>query len=197
MLGRASAAKREVPRRRYVVASICLLRACSRMCGFALTGDASKRSDFGVTFVHERKRKAIKRYANNLTTSTLSYEMSMLEDLLLSQIETLAEPSSIPSREIFVWTERRKKFVSQMATIDGLRVYSTDVCSFELESSEACGQVYCHVKIHGAQMTCVSRWTEQSLGVFDMTESVIFVPTRCIKQVRPFSVKDGRALVRR
>ena len=151
-----------------------------------------------------RKHKAIKRYANNLMTSTLSYEKSTLEDLLLSQLETLAhllfqavkllsgQKEAPRALREGLGLQAGETFMSQMATIDGLRAYSNDVCSFELEGSEACGQVCCHVKINGAQMTCVSRWTEQSLSVFDMT---VFVPTRSIKEVHPVSVKDERARV--
>lgn len=160
-------------------------------------------------FTHERKHKAIKRFANNLTTSTLSYEKSMLEDLWSTQLETLAEPSAFPSGEI-VFTGQKAApralreglglraediSVSQMATIDGLRVYAKDVCSFISSGEERIGQVYCHVVVYGVKMTCISEWTLLQPSIFDMTETLIFVPTSYIKDLHPYSVKESRALV--
>ena len=85
--------------------------------------------------------------------------------------------------------------MSQMATIDGLRVYAKDVCSFISSGEERIGQVYCHVVVYGVKMTCISEWTLLQPSIFDMTETLIFVPTSYIKDLHPYSVKESRALV--
>ena len=124
-------------------------------------------------FVQERKHKILKRFSNQMHSST-SFESSLLQDVLAVQLEALDE--ELPSREPRLLHKRAaskklKELVQQSLESQapvfqaasamhggGFHCSPGDVVIFQLESREHVGRIDFLVECQRQSMACVSAW---------------------------------------
>ncbi|CAE7242186.1 unnamed protein product [Symbiodinium sp. CCMP2592] len=163
-------------------------------------------------FVHERRHKEIKRYANNLDSMQAGSEKHILEMELEEHLKNL-----------LVFSERRTGLVNpkaaaglvQSAFCDffslpgcpGLLVSMSchvgngrlckreDVVVVRAPNGESVAQVWFHVEFNGHGYTCMSDWRDLGRNRFQTCEEPVFRATEDICRLCAFKTEGDRALV--
>ena len=162
-------------------------------------------------FVHERKHKALKKFANNLDNVCRAWERSIMQDALYSQLHSLADDDEISKDAPCLYKPRRPplhilELVRDTFNLDlatpvnashtaayapGAKCSNADVVVMELaEGGCAIGEVICHVEVLGEYMTIVSLWEQQGNNNFRRCDRPRVVCTTDIRATCAYKVVD-------
>jgi hypothetical protein len=165
-------------------------------------------------FVHERKHKEIKRYANKLENTT-RYERSILEQVLHKQFEDLNDPGCYPVLDTHLVRPKRAtdQMTAQLQAMLNLpmgcpiltaheaangmkRVSRNDVATANVGGSVTVVQVWFHADVDGTCVSCVSPWLALSATEFQVQNEPVLILTSDIDDTCCYSIRDGnKALV--
>ena len=149
-------------------------------------------------WVHERKHKEVKRYANNLSNTSSHFESNILESVLQVQLNTLSDPWEFPSADVVLASPRPAseevrgvvqaasglqgdvEVSNEVVCQDGHRCSIKDVVVFMLEGATYIGEVWIHARIADRSLSCVSRWDPLGHNRFRATDNPIMISTSCV-----------------
>ena len=166
-------------------------------------------------FVHERKHKEIKRYANELDITNASFEKSVLKDVLYMHVEALKEPSiytsstahlvppvSQASQKLRDVVQRELGTVSPIHTARcaaghyGLRCSAGDVAIMQVGGEVRVSEVWFHVRVDGVCITCCSPWNALGAGGrFQVVSEPVLARTECILDTCTYRRQGDTAVV--
>lgn len=135
-------------------------------------------------FTQERKHKEIKRYGEQVSNTSQSFEKGVLESVLHLHLRVLQDSDTYPSQEPRL-VDARLASVSLTAVLHGalqsqgeIRCSRTvmfgsmkqcsisDVIIFEANGSPNVGEVWFHAQVEGTVYTCVSLWESAGRNQF-------------------------------
>ena len=153
-------------------------------------------------FVHERRHKELKRYANQQTSMTAGSEKNVMELSVEHHLEVLEDFDA--RREGLLKPRPAAQEVARVfcaafgrARAPGLEISDTayfgsgrtckrgDIIVVEMENASHVGQAWFHVSQAGYLYTCFSPWTRQrdARNRFSHEDGALFVPTSSIKRL--------------
>jgi hypothetical protein len=152
-------------------------------------------------WVHERKHKELKRFANELDNTSASYERSILEDVLHGQLETLADRAAWPTTDGAQLVKPRRAsqaigtliqnefqttgvvFAANEAVYAPMqRCSKSDVAVVVLDGKCHVAEIWFHVEVDGVCITCVSPWGNLGNNRFKIESNPVFIRTSRIKE---------------
>jgi hypothetical protein len=163
-------------------------------------------------FVHERKHKLVKRYANT-AMNTQRLEMSIMREVMLQHIHDLQHPGALgqgvhldrPLRSrsaLKVLSEHfphaRDVRISAKCTIHGLPCKRGDAVAFDCEElGDGVGQLWLHASVDGEHLSCISIWpaTDAKAGKYMVESNPQFMPSNCIVAVVVYCKSGDTATV--
>jgi hypothetical protein len=191
--------------------------SCVPKCHWALHLSAMlEQHGFLVScFVHERKHKEIKRYANELDNTCPKFETNLLENALYVQLAVLSEPGSLQmhSDKARLTSPRpaplRLTALVQKEFGTGAAVYTAttavhgcmqqssrkDVVVVELGDELRVSEIWFHFEVDGSCFTCVSLWTNLGHNRFQIEEAPVFIHTEDIRDTCVWSRRGDVAIV--
>lgn len=149
-------------------------------------------------FVHERKHKEIKRYANNITNTSGAFESSILESSLYLHLEILADAKSLPNATTHLINPRpapqklaaavRHELQTQAEVLTATQaIYKPlqkcsrrDVVLVSINDQSCIAEICFHVEVDGLCLTCVSPWSSLGSNRFRIETEPVLIPTRHI-----------------
>lgn len=167
-------------------------------------------------FVHERKHKEVKRLGNHLQNTSVSFERTILQEALYSQILTLRDAQKLPNCTVHLVDPKPAS-----ATIQNLLAVSLapepindcfasrtvchapsqhasigDCVQFLLEGALKIGQVQFHASVSGRCVSCVSPWSNLGKNRFETSSSVpVLVDSSSLKETHVFAINGTIARV--
>ena len=160
-------------------------------------------------FVQERKHKLLKRFSNNMN-SAMSFETSLLKDVLAAQLESLTH--SLPSREPRLLEKKPaarklKELVQQCMQCQepvfqaakavhggGFQCSPGDVVVFHVQQ-EGVGQIDFLAECNGLAMACVSVWEHVHGHMYKVQAESLLMRVASIRACCIFSQKDRQSLM--
>lgn len=150
-------------------------------------------------WVHERKHKEIKKFANNLSNTSGRFESSILESVLQVSLATISDPGAFPSTHtrlilpkaataniqhvihVAVGLNAPVEVSNEVVCVDGLRCSRGDVVVFEIAGAQSVGEVWIHASVADQLVSCVSKWQPLGRNQFRVSDdSPVVIPTCCI-----------------
>ena len=155
-------------------------------------------------FVHERKHKALKKYANNLDNTSRAWEKSIMMDALYSQLESMCDEAALPKVPPCLCKPRHPS--SNMRTViqntlelqpqteilistaalfaPGMTCSKNDVVVIDLGSEGyRVGEIWIHTAVVGEHLTLVSLWRQMGHNMFMKQDDATIVYTADIKAI--------------
>ncbi|CAE7488953.1 unnamed protein product [Symbiodinium sp. CCMP2592] len=176
-------------------------------------GDLLRRHSVLLScFVHERRHKEIKRYANNLDSMQTGSEKHVLQLELEQHLKDLKEFSE--KRAGLINGKAAPELVQSafssffgLPACAGLQVSMKcyvgsgrlckreDVVVVSEPNGDEVAQVWFHVVFNGNHYTCMSVWRALGRNRFDICQEPVFRPTAHISRLCMFKKEGDRALV--
>ena len=155
-------------------------------------------------WVHERKHRSIKRYADAYqnANNTTAFERGLLQQTLLNQCQSLkdfAVPESVSLGPSTIAAERLshevrsvaglgRRFdlpveVSKRGFVGPVAFAAADIALALIDSVEAVGEIWFHAHVAGRYVTCFSPWESASApNQFMMRDAPKFIPMSSLKR---------------
>lgn len=166
-------------------------------------------------FVHERKHKEIKRYAQQRLSQSDTFERNILVDLLHYQLKMLQEPTTFgvdsaklvkprdakPAvtsyvREAFTLSSTAQVKTSLLAHCPRFMCHVQDVVQIRLPTGHAVGQVVMHAAFDDVCWTCVQTWTKLPLhNMYSTKGETMFVQSHDIESAFIYKISGDVAMV--
>jgi hypothetical protein len=151
-------------------------------------------------WVHERKHKEIKRYANEVCNCNRSFEGSVTESVLAVQIEALSQRCNLPSSSVHLVTPlpaptNLARVVRDVLQLDDTYIVRTstsaqyalmqrcakgDLAVAMLDGTLSVCQVWFHAEVADECISCVSVWPSLGNNMFQVRSVPTLIPTRDI-----------------
>ncbi|CAE7280048.1 unnamed protein product [Symbiodinium sp. CCMP2592] len=162
-------------------------------------------------FVHERKHKLVKRFANNMKNTSRSYEATVLRETLAAQF--LAMQDELPQGDVRLIGKRRctKAMASLIRDVfgnsdgvfqaqaalhgGGFRCSHGDVVRAKHAQEHVVGMIHFHVEVDGLPLTCMSPWSHVADHMYRVKHESFFINTACIFSACIWSRKGDDAIV--
>ena len=165
-------------------------------------------------FVHERKHRELKRYANALSNTAANFEETLLRDILLVQLEELqtmplectprllhGKPPSFAVRRLIqqalgLEAGLEVHVASSAVFAEGQKCSANDVVAFQ--DDEECkhvGRVDFHTQVAGQLWSAIAVWTPSSNNEFRVSTETQLIPTRSILYTCAYRVQGDSAVV--
>ncbi|CAE7341309.1 unnamed protein product [Symbiodinium sp. CCMP2592] len=162
-------------------------------------------------FVHERKHKLVKRFANNMKDTSRSYEATVLRETLAAQF--LAMQDELPQGDVRLIGKRRwtKAMASLIRDVfgnsdgvfqaqaalhgGGFRCSHGDVVRAKHAQEHVVGMIHFHVEVDGLPLTCMSPWSHVADHMYRVKHESFFINTACILSACIWSRKGDDAIV--
>ena len=166
-------------------------------------------------FVHERKRKEIKRWGNNLSNTSASFEQTIVEECLNAQLQHLRDTNSfifqaphlinpVPCSPalLLVMASLNEDITNGPLMSNEVmygpcqRAFRGDVVLFNDGSEDGVGQVVSHVMSSGHVLTFLRRWIPRGMNTFSTDcQDVMLVQSGSIKEVCAYTLSNEVAIV--
>ena len=147
-------------------------------------------------WVHERKHKEVKRFAN-ATHTAVNFESNVTEAALLSHLADLSEGSGLPSGPALInavpASPELAGFVQDALGVLGNVIHSVeavcawstpchadDVVVFRWEGEFKVGQIWFHAALGDRGVPCLSEWVPLGQNKFRRTNDPILIGTSAI-----------------
>lgn len=134
-------------------------------------------------FVHERKHKAIKRWAKDLNNSSATWEAGILLEVLALQIKSFDDllPDSLPKLsqprpapavlreqiQTILQTNHEVQTSHNVHCLRGELCSVGDVVMMHMNDAYSVGELIFNVEVDGVIMSCVKQWKETTPHVYD------------------------------
>ncbi|CAE8739399.1 unnamed protein product, partial [Polarella glacialis] len=163
-------------------------------------------------WVHERKHKELKRYANHLDNTSQSFETSVLESVLHVQLEALSEPNLLPSTSAHLVSPKLATaelsrtvqhhmandadvFAAAVAMFRMQRCFRKDVAVVRMEDGTHVAEVWFHVSQNNVCVSCVSPWRGLGNNKFAVEDAPVLILTENIQNTCVYSITNSIATV--
>ena len=179
-----------------------------------LAGQLRTHSQLISCWVHERKHKEVKRFANHLCNTSKSWESSVLESVMLSHFSLLNDADEMPSDEVRLIcpipapTELKDLICAvlgfqgdvvsakQAIGAKSNKLSINDCVTFASADGSSCvGQIWFHASAHNCCVTCISEWFSLGDNKFTVVDAPIILPTSAVNDACIYNIKDGVAYV--
>lgn len=162
-------------------------------------------------FVHERKHKLVKRFANNMSDTSKSFEATVIRETLAAQF--LAMQDELPQGDVHLIGKKRctKAMASLIQDVfgksdgvfqaqaalhgGGFRCSHGDVVRAKHAQDNIVGMIHFHVEVDGLPLTCMSPWSHVADHMYRVKHESFFINTACILSACIWSRKGDDAIV--
>jgi hypothetical protein len=158
-------------------------------------------------WVHERKHKEIKRFANSMHTA-VNFEANVTEAVLLAHLADLSVGSGLPARPALInavpAAPELAGFVTDALGANGdvlhaaeaicawsTSCHSDDVVIFRWEDELKVGQIWFHASLDDRGVSCLSEWVSLGQNKFRRTNNPILIDTFSIVTTCIWLAADG------
>lgn len=164
-----------------------------------LASQLAKKGRLLTCWVHERKHKEVKRFANSMCNTSHMWESSVLESMIQAHMTMLSDPAELPSQEVQLddpkpanqqlrmliqstMESQSDVFTSKAAfNVTAKKFVVNDCVIFEShDNRKLVGQIWFHAKIQDVCLTCVSEWQPLGQNRFNVTDNPILIPTAAV-----------------
>ena len=164
-------------------------------------------------FVHERKHKLLKRFANQLTDTSKAFETSLLSDVLHTQLLALDDPVELPLARPCILVKPRAASkslqrlllelgfqdpvttASEVAMQTGFRVRVRDVVQVHVDGALRVAEVCWHAQSGQRLLTCLNPWVHISNFMHKVCDDPVLVESHTIVSLCVWSRKGTDAIV--
>ena len=165
-------------------------------------------------WVHERKHKEVKRFANHLCNTSHMWESSVLEAMMRTHCNLLADPQEMPTQCVqlvdpkpapfemakLIQSAMRSQgqvFSSKVALgVTSTKYFVNDCVIFDSdEHGKLVGQVWFHASVDDVCITCVSQWQSIGNNCFNVSENPVLIPTAAVHDACIYHLKESIATI--
>ena len=163
-------------------------------------------------WVHERKHREVKRFANLITNTWSNWEESVLRDATLLHLTELhgnhGEPyvtglknpaPTSPGVSMVLNAALGQESLVEVSTCatysPGAVAYESDVVLVAIDGAKAVGQIEFFARVGGDEYVCVKRWVSCGKNRFDPNGNVVLIPLTSIKDTCIYTQRGDQMAV--